>query len=610
MKKFVLALTTVAAGVCLSATALADTYSFTDISASQYSWCAPQIEEMYKAGYVNGYEDNTYRPDNQVTKLEGIALFSRVMGSNDSANSQLLDIAHEQYDSSIVQSSLSWGQDEIVFMMYKGALTNADLVTYINGTAKNQAMTRGEAAVIITKAMGGNVSSSSDTSSLDYTDVKEIPSNILPYVKYVSDEGIMNGMDDGSFDTNGTVTRSQIAVMLARVVEKCDYSFENIRVSAVDTDAQTITILNANSDEQTYEGEDIPKLYIRGDAAQLEDIPNNVAAVGQYSGDTLISLDALSSEPDEEVTGVYTGYSMVGNIMQIKVRVGNSQNAGTYTCIENVPITYQDQPATIRSFSNGDTVTLELSGGVVQAIRGEEKAIEISNATVSDLSIDGSDLVMTIESGNEDYDGKSYPVSSNVRVTKNGKDDDMSSIYVGDKVTLTLEYGVITKVTATSSVSTVSGTLKSLTISSEPSITITVDGKDKTYVIPPECVITINEKDGEIYDFRVGDSLVLTVESQTVTKIKCSTSIVSTSGKVYGTVNAVNTSYGFISVTTEDSDIPITIFCRDNSTTFINEKGSSLKMSSIEIGDTVECRGATTNGAFVASLVIVTPTAE
>ena len=166
-------------------------------------------------------------------------------------------------------------------------------------------------------------------------------------------------------------------------------------------------------------------------------MPENVAAVGQYSGDTLISLDALSSEPDEEVTGVYTGYSMVGNIMQIKVKVGNSQNAGTYTCIENVPITYQDQPATIRSFSNGDTVTLELSGGVVQAIRGEEKAVEISNATVSDLSIDGSDLVMTIESGNEDYDGKSYPVSSDVRVTKNGKDDDMSSIYVGDKVTLT-----------------------------------------------------------------------------------------------------------------------------------------------------------------------------
>ena len=95
-----------------------------------------------------------------------------------------------------------------------------------------------------------------------------------------------------------------------------------------------------------------------------------------------------------------------------------------------------------------------------------------------------------------------------------------------------------------------------------------------------------------------------------MTRIRCSTSTITTTGRVYGTVTAVNTSYGFISVMSEDSDIPVTIFCRDNSTTFIDEEGSSLKMNTINTGDIVECRGATTNGAFVATLVIVTPAAD
>ena len=37
---------------------------------------------MAEQGYINGYEDGTYRPDNEVTRLETILLFARAMGSN------------------------------------------------------------------------------------------------------------------------------------------------------------------------------------------------------------------------------------------------------------------------------------------------------------------------------------------------------------------------------------------------------------------------------------------------------------------------------------------------------------------------------------------------
>ena len=394
--------------------------------------------------------------------------------------------------------------------------------------------------------------------------------------------------------------------MLSRVDEKCDYSFDKVRISSIDTDAQTITLTGSDSEETEYDYDSSTAFYIRGEVTRIADMPVNVSAAAQFSAGKLVSLDASSAEPDQEIVGTYSSYSTTNSIIKVSIKETGSSTTTSYTCIEDVPITYKGSPATMRSFSEGDSIVLELSNGLVQAIRGEESQITINNATVTAIDIGDTSVTMTISSADDEYDGKTYAVSDSVSVIKNSKDDELSSVYVGDKVTLTVRYGEITKVNATSSTTTVSGTLKSVTIATQPSITITVDGKDQTYQVPQDCVITINEEEGTLYDFRVGDSMVLTVQSDAVTRIKCSTSVVNASGRVYGTVTAVNPSYGFVSVMMEDSTVPVTIFCRDETTTIIDEAGKSLKMSALKIGDIVECRGTTTNGAFVATLMIVT----
>ena len=110
MRKRLMSLTVAAAMACGTVTAFAD-YVFSDIAEPQYDWCAPQIEEMSEAGYINGYEDGTYRPDNEVTKLDGIALFARAMGSSDENNDEIMRMAHAEFDSLLAASSLAWGED-------------------------------------------------------------------------------------------------------------------------------------------------------------------------------------------------------------------------------------------------------------------------------------------------------------------------------------------------------------------------------------------------------------------------------------------------------------------------------------------------------------------
>jgi hypothetical protein len=51
---------------------------FSDIA--QYEWCRGQINALSDLGYVSGYEDGTFRPDNMITRAEAVAIINRILG--------------------------------------------------------------------------------------------------------------------------------------------------------------------------------------------------------------------------------------------------------------------------------------------------------------------------------------------------------------------------------------------------------------------------------------------------------------------------------------------------------------------------------------------------
>ena len=97
-----------------------------------------------------------------------------------------------------------------------------------------------------------------------------------------------------------------------------------------------------------------------------------------------------------------------------------------------------------------DIVTIDLVNGEIAKITGESKTAEISGAIVEDIDI-YNDVTLTISHGNEEHNDKTYKVSSNVSVKKNDVPCGLDNIYKGDRVNLTLEYGVITSISASSS---------------------------------------------------------------------------------------------------------------------------------------------------------------
>ncbi|MBR0088530.1 MAG: S-layer homology domain-containing protein, partial [Clostridia bacterium] len=60
-----------------TADAVALSKKFSDINTNDFAWARPYINDMTEKGYISGYEDGTYRPDNDVTRQEALSLFAR-----------------------------------------------------------------------------------------------------------------------------------------------------------------------------------------------------------------------------------------------------------------------------------------------------------------------------------------------------------------------------------------------------------------------------------------------------------------------------------------------------------------------------------------------------
>lgn len=101
--------------------------------------------------------------------------------------------------------------DNVMNLVERGVITG-----YPDGTFKpNQSISRAHAAKIIAKALG------LDTKNVKNPNFKDIPTNYAYYgeIAALANAGIINGYPDGTFKPNATLTRGQMAKIIARAFE-------------------------------------------------------------------------------------------------------------------------------------------------------------------------------------------------------------------------------------------------------------------------------------------------------------------------------------------------------------------------------------------------------
>lgn len=596
-----------ACAMMLSCAIAAGAASFSDMAGANWDWARDTVYELADQGIIRGYSDGTYQPNNSVTNQEAFTLFARIVGVNDAVNEAAVAAAQEQY-ADVAAKYNTYATKELCFMLYRGIFTEAELDTYLSEATKNNELLRHEAAILITKVMGGEEEVRNTVMYVfDYTDADEIPAESKGYVDFVSRKGIMQGMDDNQFSPNTSVTRAQVAIMLKKTMDVMSLSHASGTISDVNASARSF-VLNGS----TYTATDRTGINLDGQHVSFDALENGDEAVVTTDYQGLWAIDATSGvpAPTETVTGVFNGSltDTRGTFLKVyDLEEGVSSVQDYQLSPDGVTYTYEGKLSAILSdFSIGDLVTLTITNGQVTAVSGEPKVKTVTGAYVSEIGVSPA-ATITITHADEAYDGNVYTISDSVYVSRNGRTASLRDILPGDRVDLELEYGTVKEITATSRSSTATGTITEITIGTNTSgIELDINGVTESYVIVRDTEIYVNDEVGTLYDLRLGDSVTVNIESDAVTRLTVRS--VAQVETMTGTVEVVNVSYGFISMNVTDTAGNVTtqqVFVKDGASIIGTDGGTRKTLSDIEVGDTILVKGAMNMGAFEATSIVI-----
>lgn len=611
IKKTFAALTATSLLLTSSVSVMAAKNKFPDVTQDTYSWALEAIESMAEDGVVKGYEDGTFLPAKTVSKLEALVMTSRILGVNEDVNERIKDSALDVYGEDMAEYELPYGEAEVAYLLIKGVLSVDELEEYISPNNRDDGMKRYEVATLLTKALDAEKTLKAESiANLNYADTSDIPANAKKYVAYVSEIGLMQGMENNNFAPNDTVTRAQAALVLYNLKGMTEYDYKYGVVSSADAVSR---VIKAKAPDETIISHYMTAgviLRYNGVVIGVNDVSVGHDAVFTYKDGKLYAIDFTDALIDDVVYGSYVSSASStakGTTVSVYV-IGEEENVvdtsekTTYKLSDNCVITYNGNTCSASSLKAGSYVKLTLKKGVVTIIEASAKDTKI-NGKVSEIILDPYKLRIEEDGG----DVKDYMVSSTVSVSRNGKTADASDILVGDTVSVTLTYGIVSSVVASSRSSKSTGVIKEVIISATPKITLDTGDDEITYFVTKDAKISLSGTEAEFYDLRVGMSTVVNLDSDTVVSIESvlNDDVITWSG----TVTLVNSSYGLIHMEFVD---PVTSIQRTEAI-YVDDKAAILdydtqktkKLSSIEPGTKITVTGSMKTGVFEARTVII-----
>ena len=213
MKKILAVVLSVAALVSASSAAMAASY--TDVPEN--AWYTGYVNKISELKGFAGYEDNTFRPDNQITQEEFVkTVVALTVGEQPEATGE-----NTEPKRSWKNCWDSWAQPYLNKAMEMGLITKEDTDFRYNGLP----CTRGNMAKIATRAFEYlKEEKIADTSAYaaklkDYANIED---KYKSYVLQAYGKGIISGYEDGTFRADGILTRAEESSVLVRLIDKTE----------------------------------------------------------------------------------------------------------------------------------------------------------------------------------------------------------------------------------------------------------------------------------------------------------------------------------------------------------------------------------------------------
>ena len=177
--------------------------------------------EEHKA-YIFGYDDGTFRPENDMTRAEAAAIFARLVsdkkGEKISGNSTFADV-----------SSKDWFAKEVGYLEKYNIIKGYEDNTF----RPNDAVTRAEFVTMAVRYYGLFNEVKKTGYTVNYTDLN---SSYWAYgdIAYAKNIGWLNGYADGTFKGDNNITRAEVVTVVNRATGRnADEGYINKNLSVL-----------------------------------------------------------------------------------------------------------------------------------------------------------------------------------------------------------------------------------------------------------------------------------------------------------------------------------------------------------------------------------------
>ena len=164
-------------------------------------WAESQIKDFINKGYINGYPDGTFKPNNSITRAEFVTIFNKVFGLTQTSDKTFNDTLNH------------WAKNEIDIAVTNGVCQGTSDTTF----EPNAPITREQAAKMI--ANYKKISDMHHNKINGYNDGSQTANWAINEVEAILEAGYMNGYSDtNTFKPKNNITRAEAVVTLGRVI--------------------------------------------------------------------------------------------------------------------------------------------------------------------------------------------------------------------------------------------------------------------------------------------------------------------------------------------------------------------------------------------------------
>ncbi len=368
---------------------------FTDVNENSYGWAVSYIDYIAERGIANGVGDNKYAPGNTIERGDYTIFISKIFNlkNADEFIFSFKDVPADSY--------------------YCDAITNAKsqgIITESNMFYPEEYITRIDAMTMLYRALSkGNYVGKYGTTNIsmysDASDVKDIEQQVA--IGTLTAMGIIQG-SDGMLKPNDTMSRAEMAVVMAKTVQLIEAAKEEAAKPVIKTDEEILEDQkkeeeekeqNKSDESKDYIGEEIlePVIVQHGGRVEITDSSaelNGQSAVAVSNGSEADISDTAISVSDAPAITLDDG-ELVLNNADIKSRDNaaiKSDNGG------NISIS----GGKISSVGDADTISIrnsiiELNEAEITADKnksvisaGEDTDIDVKDSTLTTDSAAGS----------------------------------------------------------------------------------------------------------------------------------------------------------------------------------------------------------------------------